>query len=214
MKMSTDAAEAHVFPNAELDDRQWSDTSSTKHSMYKETSEMSSLVSGEDRPSLSEKHTKTVSGQKESSGIPSANSLSQGKDTVDQRAPDRALSQESLDSSRTTERSPGKNAASHRVSIAVESIASALPPKRVSSSRARMERELLRMSQADENERLRQKDTRQKEVKTAIAAVYDRKKQEGVTLTADVEASRSAIKVMMREEERMALEKVFVVTPC
>ncbi|KAK7108756.1 uncharacterized protein [Littorina saxatilis] len=85
--------------------------------------------------------------------------------------------------------------------------APATPAKRISSSRKRMERELERMRKADENERLRYKARRRKEVKKAVAAMYERKTQDGVTMTPDVEESRTAIRKIMVEEERMALEK-------
>ncbi|KAL8592798.1 hypothetical protein ACOMHN_045952 [Nucella lapillus] len=79
------------------------------------------------------------------------------------------------------------------------------PPKRVTSSRLRMERELSRLKQLEERDKLLQKERRRKEVRKAVGEVRKERERKGVTLTPDVEASRAAIRDIMKEEERMAL---------
>ena len=80
--------------------------------------------------------------------------------------------------------------------------------KRPTSSRLRMEKELARMAEADENARLRMKAQRKEEVAAAMLEYEKRKLAEGVTLTPHVAESRTAVRMMVRDEERMALEKV------
>ena len=71
-----------------------------------------------------------------------------------------------------------------------------------------MEKELARMAEADENSRLRMKAQRKDEVAAAMLEYEKRKLAEGVTLTPHVAESRTAVRMMVRDEERMALEKV------
>jgi hypothetical protein len=71
-----------------------------------------------------------------------------------------------------------------------------------------MEQELARMAEADRNARLRIKDRKKKEVAKVMAELHERKKKTGVTMTQDVGQARTAVRTSVREEERMALDKV------
>lgn len=76
-----------------------------------------------------------------------------------------------------------------------------------SSGKRRMKKDLERMAHAREEEQLLKREIRMKEVSEALAALHERKRQEGVTLTPDVKASREVIRTIMRDEERLALSK-------
>ncbi|XP_076466801.1 uncharacterized protein LOC143298026 [Babylonia areolata] len=99
--------------------------------------------------------------------------------------------------------SPAKAGPCVRVSIREDRDAPA--HKRVTSGRLRIERELSRLKEVEEQERRLQKSRRKMEEEKAVEAVHREREKKGVTLTPDVEACRAAVRHMMREEERLAL---------
>lgn len=70
--------------------------------------------------------------------------------------------------------------------------------RQTTSSSRRIQRELDRMKQADDYERMRRKERGKEEVQKILAAKNEEKIKKGITITPEVEASRDAIRKAMQ----------------